>query len=49
MKQSMAHQAEAERDPNATGVNAEGESQAANNLRQSARMMTPYPTATQTL
>ena len=47
MKRSMAHQAEAERDRRAKGINAEGEFQAADKLRQAAEIMTPYPMAMQ--
>ena len=47
MKRSMAHQAEAERDRRAKVINAEGEFQAANKLRQAAEIMTPYPMAMQ--
>src|SRR5579871_3997962 len=47
MKRSMAHQAEAERDRRAKVINAEGEFQAANKLRQAAQIMTPYPMAMQ--
>ena len=47
MKRSMAHQAEAERDRRAKVINAEGEFQAADNLRQAAEIMTPYPMAMQ--
>ena len=47
MKRSMAHQAEAERDRRAKVINAEGEFQAADKLRQAAQIMTPYPMAMQ--
>ena len=47
MKRSMAHQAEAERDRRAKVINAEGEFQAADKLRQAAEIMTPYPMAMQ--
>ncbi len=47
MKRSMAHQAEAERDRRAKIINAEGEFQAADKLRQAAQIMTPYPMAMQ--
>jgi len=43
MKRSMARQAEAERERRAKVINAEGEFQAANKLRQAAQIMTPYP------
>ncbi len=47
MKRSMARQAEAERDRRAKVINAEGEYQAAERLRQAAEIMTPYPIAMQ--
>ncbi|AGA26351.1 slipin family protein [Singulisphaera acidiphila] len=47
MKRSMAHQAEAERDRRAKIINAEGEFQAADKLRQAAQIMAPYPMAMQ--
>ena len=47
MKRSMALQAEAERDRRAKVINAEGEFQAADKLRQAAQIMTPYPMAMQ--
>jgi regulator of protease activity HflC (stomatin/prohibitin superfamily) len=47
MKRSMAHQAEAERDRRAKVINAEGEFQAADKLKQAAQIMTPYPMAMQ--
>jgi regulator of protease activity HflC (stomatin/prohibitin superfamily) len=47
MKRSMAHQAEAERDRRAKVINAEGEFQAAEKLKQAAQIMTPYPMAMQ--
>ncbi len=47
MKRSMAHQAEAERDRAPKVINAEGEFQAADKLRQAAQIMTPYPMAMQ--
>jgi regulator of protease activity HflC (stomatin/prohibitin superfamily) len=47
MKRSMAHQAEAERDRRAKVINAEGEYQAAERLRQAAEIMTPFPIAMQ--
>jgi regulator of protease activity HflC (stomatin/prohibitin superfamily) len=47
MKRSMAHQAEAERDRRAKVINAEGEFQAADKLRQADEIMTPYPMAMQ--
>jgi hypothetical protein len=43
----MAHQAEAERDRRAKVINAAGEFQAADKLRQAAEIMTPYPMAMQ--
>jgi regulator of protease activity HflC (stomatin/prohibitin superfamily) len=47
MKRSMARQAEAERERRAKVINAEGEFQAADKLRQAAEIMTPYPMAMQ--
>ena len=47
MKRSMAHQAEAERDRRAKVINAKGEFQAAEKLRQAAQIMTPFPMAMQ--
>jgi regulator of protease activity HflC (stomatin/prohibitin superfamily) len=47
MKRSMAAQAEAERARRAKVINAEGEFQAADKLRQAAEIMTPYPMAMQ--
>jgi regulator of protease activity HflC (stomatin/prohibitin superfamily) len=47
MKRSMARQAEAERERRAKVINAEGEFQAANKLREAAEIMTPYPMAMQ--
>ncbi len=47
MKRSMARQAEAERERRAKVINAEGEFQAAERLRQAAEIMTPYPMAMQ--
>ncbi len=41
----MARQAEAERERRAKVINAEGEFQAADKLRQAAQIMTPYPMA----
>ena len=46
MKRSMARQAEAERERTKV-INAEGEFQAADKLRQAAQIMTPYPMAMQ--
>jgi hypothetical protein len=43
----MARQAEAERERRAKVINAEGEFQAANKLREAAQIMTPYPMAMQ--
>ena len=43
MKRSMAAQAEAERLRRAKVINAQGEFQAADKLRQAAEIMTPYP------
>jgi regulator of protease activity HflC (stomatin/prohibitin superfamily) len=47
MKRSMAAQAEAERLRRAKVINAQGEFQAANKLREAAEIMTPYPMAMQ--
>jgi regulator of protease activity HflC (stomatin/prohibitin superfamily) len=47
MKRSMARQAEAERERRAKAINAEGEYQAAERLRQAAAIMAPYPMAMQ--
>jgi regulator of protease activity HflC (stomatin/prohibitin superfamily) len=47
MKRSMAAQAEAERLRRAKVINAQGEFQAADKLRQAAEIMTPYPMAMQ--
>lgn len=47
MKRSMARQAEAERERRAKVINAEGEFQASQRLRQAAEVMTPYPMAMQ--
>ena len=47
MKRSMAAQAEAERLRRAKVINAEGEFQAAERLRQAAEIMTPFPIAMQ--
>ena len=47
MKRCMARQAEAERERRAKVINAEGEFQAADKLRQAAQIMTPYPMAMQ--
>ena len=47
MKRSMARQAEAERERRAKVINAEGEFQAAERLRQAAEIMTPFPMAMQ--
>ncbi len=47
MKRSMAAQAEAERLRRAKVINAEGEFQAAEKLRQAAEIMTPFPIAMQ--
>ncbi len=47
MKRFMARQAEAERERRAKVINAEGEFQAADKLRQAAQIMTPYPMAMQ--
>ena len=43
----MARQAEAERERCAKVINAQGEFQAADKLRQAAQIMTPYPMAMQ--
>ena len=47
MKRSMARQAEAERERRAKVINAQGEFQAADKLREAAEIMTPYPMAMQ--
>ncbi len=47
MKRCMARQAEAERERRAKVINAQGEFQAADKLRQAAEIMTPYPMAMQ--
>ncbi len=47
MKRSMARQAEAERERRAKVINAEGEYQAAEKLRQAAEIITPFPMALQ--
>lgn len=47
MQRAMARQAEAERERRAKVINAEGEFQAAERLRQAAEIMTPYPMALQ--
>ena len=47
MQRAMARQAEAERERRAKVINAEGEFQAAQRLRQAAEIMTPYPMALQ--
>jgi regulator of protease activity HflC (stomatin/prohibitin superfamily) len=47
MKRSMARQAEAERERRAKVINAEGEFQAAERLRQAAEIITPFPIAMQ--
>jgi regulator of protease activity HflC (stomatin/prohibitin superfamily) len=47
MKRSMAAQAEAERLRRAKVINAEGEFQASERLRQAAEIMTPFPIAMQ--
>lgn len=47
MKRSMARQAEAERERRAKVINAEGEFQASERLRQAAEIMTPFPIAMQ--
>ncbi len=43
MQRAMARQAEAERERRAKVINAEGEYQAAEKLKQAAAIMTPYP------
>jgi regulator of protease activity HflC (stomatin/prohibitin superfamily) len=47
MQRAMARQAEAERERRAKVINAEGEFQAAERLRQAAEIITPYPMALQ--
>jgi regulator of protease activity HflC (stomatin/prohibitin superfamily) len=47
MQRAMARQAEAERERRAKVINAEGEFQAAERLKQAAEIMTPYPMAMQ--
>jgi len=47
MQRAMARQAEAERERRAKVINAEGEFQAAEKLKQAAHIMTPYPMALQ--
>jgi regulator of protease activity HflC (stomatin/prohibitin superfamily) len=47
MKRSMARQAEAERERRAKVINAEGEFQAAERLRQAAEIIAPFPIALQ--
>jgi regulator of protease activity HflC (stomatin/prohibitin superfamily) len=47
MQRAMARQAEAERERRAKVINAEGEFQAAEKLKQAAEIMTPYPMALQ--
>jgi regulator of protease activity HflC (stomatin/prohibitin superfamily) len=47
MQRAMARQAEAERERRAKVINAEGEFQAAEKLKQAAMIMTPYPMALQ--
>jgi regulator of protease activity HflC (stomatin/prohibitin superfamily) len=47
MQRAMARQAEAERERRAKVINAEGEFQAAERLKQAAEIMTPYPMALQ--
>src|SRR5262249_472160 len=47
MQRAMARQAEAERERRAKVINAEGEFQASERLRQAAEIMTPYPMAMQ--
>jgi regulator of protease activity HflC (stomatin/prohibitin superfamily) len=47
MQRAMARQAEAERERRAKVINAEGEFQAAEKLKQAAQIMTPYPMALQ--
>ena len=47
MQRAMARQAEAERERRAKVINAEGEYQAAEKLKQAAEIMTPFPMALQ--
>ena len=47
MQRAMSKQAEAERERRAKVINAEGEFQAAEKLRQAAEIITPYPVALQ--
>jgi len=47
MQRAMARQAEAERERRAKVINAEGEFQAAQKLKQAAEIITPYPMALQ--
>ena len=47
MQRAMARQAEAERERRAKVINAEGEFQAAERLKQAAEIMTPFPMAMQ--
>jgi regulator of protease activity HflC (stomatin/prohibitin superfamily) len=47
MQRAMARQAEAERERRAKVINAEGEFQAAERLRQAAEIITPFPMALQ--
>ena len=47
MQRAMARQAEAERERRAKVINAEGEFQAAEKLRQAAAIITPFPVALQ--
>ena len=47
MQRAMARQAEAERERRAKVINAEGEFQAAEKLKQAAEIMTPFPMALQ--
>jgi regulator of protease activity HflC (stomatin/prohibitin superfamily) len=47
MQRAMARQAEAERERRAKVINAEGEFQAAERLKQAAEIMTPWPMALQ--
>jgi regulator of protease activity HflC (stomatin/prohibitin superfamily) len=47
MQRAMARQAEAERERRAKVINAEGEFQAAQKLKEAAHIMTPYPMALQ--
>ena len=47
MQRAIAAQAEAERERRAKVINAEGEFQAAEKLKQAAHIMTPYPMALQ--